>query len=150
MKLEDEIKQKKFKSEYQKLLLNVIFTGNWLNSLSIKAFKPYGVSPQQYNVLRILKGQHPNSIMVNQIVERMLDKNSNASRLVDKLVIKNLVKRETCEKDRRQMDVAITDKGLKLLDDMEKNIEHVDQLIAKTLSKKEAEEVNVILDKMRE
>jgi DNA-binding MarR family transcriptional regulator len=150
MKLEDEIKQKKFKDEYQKLLLNIIFTGNWLNSMSIKAFKPYGVSPQQYNVLRILKGQHPNAIMVNQIVERMLDKNSNASRLVDKLVIKDLVKRETCEKDRRQMDVAITDKGLKLLKEMENNLEHVDEIIAKTISKKDAEEVNAILDKMRE
>lgn len=149
MKLEDEIKQKKFKSEYQKLLLNIIFTGNWLNSQSIKAFKPYGVSPQQYNVLRILKGQHPNAITVNQIVERMLDKNSNASRLVDKLVIKDLVKRETCEKDRRQMDVAITSKGLKLLDDMGNSIEHIDETIATTISKEEAEQVNSILDKIR-
>lgn len=150
MKLEEEIKQKKFESDYQKLLLNVIFTGNWLNSLSTKSFKPYGVSPQQYNVLRILKGQHPNAISVNQIVERMLDKNSNASRLVDKLVIKDFVKRETCEKDRRQMDVAITDNGLDLLKEMEENLEHVDQLIAKTISKKEAEQVNAILDKMRD
>ena len=150
MKLEDEIKQKKFKSEYQKLLLNVIFTGNWLNSMSIKSFKPYGVSPQQYNVLRILRGQHPNAIAVNAIVERMLDKNSNASRLVDKLVIKNLVKRETCEKDRRQMDVVITDNGLKLLKEMENNLEHVDELISRTISKKDAEQVNALLDKMRE
>lgn len=150
MRLEDEIKQKKFKTEYQKLLLNVIFTGNWLNSKSIKAFKPYGVSPQQYNVLRILKGQHPNAITVNQVAERMLDKNSNASRLVDKLVIKDLVERETCEKDRRQMDVAITNKGLKLLDNMENNLEHVDELIAKSISKKDAEQINAILDKIRE
>jgi DNA-binding MarR family transcriptional regulator len=150
MKLEDEIKQKKFKSEYQKLLLNVIFTGNWLNSQSIKSFKPFGVSPQQYNVLRILKGQHPNAITVNQIAERMLDKNSNASRLVDKLVLKELVKRETCATDRRQMDVAITKKGLKLLGEMESKLTHVDALIEKQISKKDAEIVNVILDKMRE
>lgn len=150
MKLEDEIKQKKFKSEYQKLLLNVIFTGNWLNSQSIKSFKPFGVSPQQYNVLRILKGQHPNAITVNQIAERMLDKNSNASRLVDKLVLKELVKRETCESDRRQMDVAITDKGLKLLTNMDKNIEHIDKLMENKISKKDAEMINSILDKIRE
>ena len=150
MKLEDEIKQKKFKSEYQKLLLNVIFTGNWLNSQSIKSFKPFGVSPQQYNVLRILKGQHPNAITVNQIAERMLDKNSNASRLVDKLVLKDLVKRETCESDRRQMDVAITDKGLKLLTNMDKNIEHIDKLIESKIGVKDAEIVNSILDKIRE
>ncbi len=150
MKLEDEIKQKKFKSEYQKLMLNVLFTGNWLNSQSIKAFKPYGLSPQQYNVLRILKGQHPNAITVNQIVERMLDKNSNASRLVDKLVLKKLVKRETCEKDRRQMDVAITDAGLKLLANMESDITYIDETISKLITKKEAELVNKILDKIRE
>ena len=150
MKLEDEIKQKKFKSEYQKLLLNVIFTGNWLNSQSIKSFKPFGVSPQQYNVLRILKGQHPNAITVNQIAERMLDKNSNASRLVDKLVLKELVKRETCESDRRQMDVAITDKGLKLLTNMDKNIEHIDKLMENKISKKDAEMINSILDKIIE
>ena len=150
MKLEDEIKQKKFKSEYQKLLLNVIFTGNWLNSQSIKSFKPFGVSPQQYNVLRILKGQHPNAITVNQIAERMLDKNSNASRLVDKLVLKDLIKRETCKSDRRQMDVAITDKGLKLLTNMDKNIEHIDKLIESKIGVKDAEIVNSILDKIRE
>lgn len=150
MKLEDEIKQKKFKSAQQKLVLNIMFTGNWLNSQSIKAFKPYGISPQQYNVLRILKGQYPNAISVNQIVERMLDKNSNASRLVDKLVLKELVKRETCDKDRRQMDVAITDKGLDLLQEMDSNLEHLDEVIAKIISKKDAEQVNTILDKIRE
>jgi len=150
MKLEDEIKQKKFKSEYQKLLLNVVFTGNWLNSLSIKAFKPFGISPQQYNVLRILKGQHPSAITVNQVTERMLDKNSNASRLVDKLVVKELVKRDICEKDRRQMEVAITDKGLKLLTEMASSIGDVDKVIEKTLSQVEAEQLNLILDRIRE
>lgn len=150
MRLEDEIKQKKFKNEYQKLLLNIIFTGNWLNSQSIKSFKPFGVSPQQYNVLRILKGQSPNAITVNQIAGRMLDKNSNASRLVDKLVIKQLVKRETCASDRRQMDVAITEKGLNLLAEMESKTNHVDDLISKKISKKEAQQLNDILDKMRE
>lgn len=150
MKLEKEIKQKKFKDDYQKLLLNVIFTGNWLNSQSIKAFKPYGISPQQYNVLRILKGQKTNAITVNQIAERMLDKNSNASRLVDKLVVKQLVKRETCKTDRRQMDIAITDKGLKLLADMDKNVRHIDGELSTKMTKTEAKMINDILDKIRE
>jgi DNA-binding MarR family transcriptional regulator len=149
MKLEEEIKQKKFKSEYQKLMLNVMFTGNWFNSMSIKAFKPYGISPQQYNVLRILKGQHPDSISVNQIAERMLDKNSNASRLVDKLVLKKLIKRETCEHDRRQMDIAITDDGVKLLKLIEKNVNALDEDISKMVSKADAKLINDVLDRIR-
>lgn len=149
MKLEEEIKQKKFKDEYQKLMLNIIFTGNWLNSMSIKAFKPYGVSPQQYNVLRILRGQHPNVITVNQISERMLDKNSNASRLIDKLVLKKLVERNICEKDRRQMDIGITDAGLKLLDRMEKEVHTIDFDFNKKVSKKDAALINNILDELR-
>ena len=150
MRLEDEIKQKKFKDEYQKLLLNVIFTGNWLNSQSIKAFKPYDLSPQQYNVLRILKGQYPNAITVNNIAERMLDKNSNASRLIDKLVLKKLVERTPCEKDRRQMDIAITKKGLNLLATMEKEVDSIDSNFGNKVSKKEAQLINDILDRIRE
>lgn len=149
MKLEDEIKQKKFKDDYQKLMLNIIFTGNWLNSKSIKAFKPYGVSPQQYNVLRILKGQHPNAITVNSIAERMLDKNSNASRLIDKLVLKKLVERSPCEKDRRQMDVAITKVGLQLLDKMDLELNSIDFDLKKSVSKKDAQLINEVLDNMR-
>lgn len=150
MKLEDELKQKKFKDEFQKLFLNIMFTGNWLNSQSIKAFKPFGISPQQYNVLRILRGQHPQAITVNQIADRMLDKNSNASRLIDKLVLKSLVDRQICEKDRRQMDIVITDKGLLLLDQMDKEISSLDQDIAKKVSKKDAQYLNDILDGIRE
>lgn len=149
MKLEDEIKQKKFKNEFQKLALNIIFTGNWLNSNSIKTFKPFGISPQQYNVLRILKGQHPDAISVNCIAERMLDKNSNASRLVDKLKIKNLVKREVCERDRRQVDIAITDKGIDLLKQMESISDLIDAKIKSSLSDDEAAQLNLFLDKIR-
>ncbi|TXB65979.1 MarR family transcriptional regulator [Vicingus serpentipes] len=149
MKLEDEIKQKKFKNEFQKLALNIIFTGNWLNSNSIKTFKPFGISPQQYNVLRILKGQHPDAISVNCIAERMLDKNSNASRLVDKLKIKNLVKREICEHDRRQVDIAITDKGIDLLKQMESISDLIDAKIKSSLSDDEAAQLNLFLDKIR-
>lgn len=150
MKLEDEIKQKKFKSEYQKLMLNIIFTGNWLNNISIKTFKPYGISPQQYNVLRILKGQHPKTITVNNIAERMLDKNSNASRLIDKLVLKQLVERNICDKDRRQMDIAITQAGLDLLLKMDKEIKNILSIISEKLSIKDAKMVNEILDNLRE
>jgi len=150
MKLEEEIKQKKFKSEFQKLILNIIFTGNWLNSQSIKSFKPYGISPQQYNVLRILKGQHPDAISVNCIAERMLDKNSNASRLVDKLHSKKFVKREVCEHDRRQVDIAITDKGIDLLKQMEGMAEDMNKKMSDKLSKEQAKQLNDFLDQLRD
>lgn len=149
MKLEEEIKQGKFKNEFQKLALNVIFTGNWLNSNSIKAFKPYGVSPQQYNVLRILNGQYPDAISVNCIAERMLDKNSNASRLVDKLNLKELVKRETCEHDRRQVDIAITAKGIGLLKQMEGMALSMNDCISENVSEEEAKQLNNFLDSIR-
>ncbi|MCB0403025.1 MAG: MarR family transcriptional regulator [Flavobacteriales bacterium] len=149
MKLEEEIKQKKFRDEYQKLMLNIVFTGNWFNSQLIKTFKPYGLSPQQYNVLRILNGQHPGAITVNQIAERMLDKNSNASRLIDKLVLKELVDRRTCEKDRRQMDVIITPKGITMLDTIAKDINQLEKDVADNISKDQAKLVNQILDELR-
>jgi DNA-binding MarR family transcriptional regulator len=82
MKLEKEIQQSKFQNEFQKLYLNIIYTASWLNLKNTQRLKPYGISPQQYNILRILRGQHPNSATVTLLTERMLDKNSNASRLV--------------------------------------------------------------------
>lgn len=148
MKIEEAIKQKKFKSEYQKLYINIIYTANWLNNESIKTLKPFGISPQQYNVLRILKGQHPNAISVNNIIDRMLDKNSNASRLVDKLKQKELVEREVSSNDRRQVDIKITEKGILLLDEIaEKMDSFID--IRNSISENEAAITNEILDKLR-
>lgn len=149
MKLEEEIKQKKFRDEHQKLMLNIVFTGNWFNSQLIKTFKPFGLSPQQYNVLRILNGQFPGAITVNQIAERMLDKNSNASRLIDKLVLKQLVSRQTCKKDRRQMDIIITNKGIELLDSIAKEINLLENDIASNITKDQAKLINQILDELR-
>lgn len=149
MRLEEEIQQKEFKDEFQKLMLNIVFTGNWLNSQSIQSFKPFGISPQQYNVLRILKGQYPDAITVNKIASRMLDKNSNASRLVDKLVSKELVEREPCVKDRRQMDVAISTKGLKLLEEMKSDVVKMHKRLKGAMNERDAKVVNDILDNLR-
>lgn len=91
MSIEKDIKQPTFKSPYSKAIVNVIYTNNWLQSLQVEIFKPFDLTLQQYNVLRILRGQYPNPITVIAIIERMLDKMSNASRLVDKLLAKNLV-----------------------------------------------------------
>ena len=148
MKIEKEIRQDKFHSEYQKLAINILFTSNWLNSTTTKTLKPFGISSQQYNVLRILKGQSPNSISVNNIMERMIDKMSNTSRLVEKLRQKELIERVICEKDRRQVDVKITKKGIELLEKVKTEMNSFN-LLTETISEKEAKIINKLLDKMR-
>ena len=149
MRIDKEIKQSKFANDFQRLMVNILFTGNWINGMSAKGLKPYGLSGQQYNVLRILRGQHPNSISVNDIMSRMLDKMSNASRLVEKLRQKELLERTTCEHDRRQVDVRITDKGLALLKEIDD--EGMNQLdyIRDNITEEEARLVSDLLDKLR-
>lgn len=149
MELEKEIKQKKFINEYQKATVNIIYTANWLNYSHSKFMKKYGISPQQYNILRILKGQYPQAASVNLLIERMLDKMSNASRLVEKLKQKELVERKQCEKDRRQVDVVITKKGIELLEKMNTHFDKFEAENLKAITKDEARELNRILDKLR-
>jgi DNA-binding MarR family transcriptional regulator len=115
MKIEEEIKQKKFFSEYQKAVVNIIFTANYLNLENNKKLKPFGITPEQFNILRILRGQLPNPASIKLLTERMLNKSSNASRLVEKLRVKGLVQRTEGENNRRTVDVKITQKGLDLL-----------------------------------
>src|SRR4051812_44694265 len=108
MRLEEEIKQSKFKSEYHKVGVNIIYTANWLSHQHTKQCKEYDITPEQFNILRILRGQHPKPATVNLMIERMLNKMSNVSRLVEKLRKKGLVDRLTCKEDRRACDVLIT------------------------------------------
>ncbi len=148
MKIEEEIKQGKFQSEYHKLAINLTFTANWLTRQVTQGLKPFKLTPQQFNVLRILRGQHPNPASINLITERMIDKMSNASRLVDKLLAKELVERTTCPLDRRQVDVKMTKKGLDLLAKIDIESKNWDDNL-KTLSKKQAQELNLMLDMLR-
>ncbi|MGB0888049.1 MAG: MarR family winged helix-turn-helix transcriptional regulator [Vicingaceae bacterium] len=148
MRLEEELKQDKFQSEYQKAMLNVLFTSNWLESETARILKPFGISSQQYNVLRILKGQGENAISVNNIMSRMIDKMSNASRLVEKLRKKDLIERVTCEHDRRQVDVRITTKGLSLLKAADKEMNQFD-MMKDTLTENEAIQLSELLEKIR-
>ncbi len=148
MKLEDEIKQTRFRNEYQKLAVNLIYTGSWINFKSYEMLKPFRLTTQQFNILRILRGQYPNPATVNLLIERMMDKMSNASRIVDKLVDKKLVERKLKEDDRRCVDVIITDKGLKLLDKIEASEKQIEKTF-ETLTLKEAKELNILLDKLR-
>ena len=148
MRLEDEIKQSKFKSEYHKLGVNILYTANWLALHHTKQCKEYDITPEQFNILRILRGQHPKPATVNLLIDRMLDKNSNASRLVEKLRVKKLVERATCPEDRRAVNVVITQKGLDLLAEIDKTeTSYLKEL--KNLTEKEAEQINFLLDKLR-
>ena len=149
MKLEDEIKQKAFKNRRQRLLINILFTGGWLNAIQARMLKEYGISIQQYNLMRILRGQYPQPATVNLLKERMLDKMSNASRLVERLRQNGLVERAINADDRRACDVVINDKGLALLAELDGVEQEWTNLIAH-LSDQEVESLNVLLDKLRE
>lgn len=148
MKLEDEIKQKTFRNEYHKLIVNLLYSGNWLNLKSAEMLKPFKLTTQQFNILRILKGQYPNPVTVNLLIERMLDKMSNASRIVDKLLVKQLAERKVCSKDRRCVDVIITDKGLKLLEKISGEEDKAEKILH-TITLGEAKTLNKLLDKLR-
>ena len=116
MRLEEEIKQEKFKTEFQKLAVNIIYTHSWLTNSQAKTFQKFDITGTQYNILRILRGQHPNPASVNLLKERMLDKKSDASRMVERLRVKGFIKREICPNDRRKAEVLITNEGLNLLE----------------------------------
>lgn len=148
MKLEDEIKQKKFQSEIHKLAVNIIYTHSWLASHQNELIGKYNLTTQQYNILRILRGQHPNPASINLLKERMLDKMSDASRLVERLRVKNLVERKNCEKDRRKAEVLITEKGLSLLKELDIMEEKLKDTFS-NISENEAKTANDILDRIR-
>ncbi len=149
MNLEDEIHQKKFKSDEQKLMVNLLYTTNWLNAQYDCFFKHSDITIQQYNVLRILRGQHPKPSNIKLIKERMLDRMSDASRIVDKLNTKGLLIRRECPNDRRSVDVIITDKGLELLQSLDYIDESAKQLF-KSLSSEEIKQLNHLLNKLRD
>lgn len=148
MSLEDDIKQEKFHSEHQKASINILYTGSWLYNINASYLKKFGITPEQFNVLRILRGSHPTAMMLSEVTQRMIDKSSNCTRLVEKLRQKNFVNREICEKNRRQVDISITDKGLQLLKKIDANQSDWSMAVEK-LSKTEAKELNRILDKLR-
>jgi len=148
MSLESDIKQEKFNSEFEKIAVNILYTASWLYNINATRFKPHGITPEQFNVLRILRGSHPKALMLADITCRMIDKSSNATRLVEKLRQKGLLKREICESNRRQVDISITDKGLAVLKKIDLEAEAWLQSM-KVLTLAEAQELNRVLDKLR-
>ncbi len=149
MKLEDEIKQSSFKSEQQKVSINILYTASWLDKHNSERLKPYNISIQQFNILRILRGMAGKPASIKLLTERMIDKMSNASRLVEKLKTKELVQRVECSKDRRQVDILITKKGLVLLEKASLDLESSLGNIFECLSDEEATLINDLLDRIR-
>jgi len=149
MKLEDEIKQvKAFTNEYSKVVVNIIYTYNWLEASTKTFFSDYDITSQQFNILRILRGQYPKPSTINLLRERMLDKMCDASRLVERLRIKDLVERTKASTDKRAVDIIITEKGLELLSKIDQNFPDFENKL-QTLSQEEAVTLNNLLDKLR-
>ncbi len=148
MGIAEEIQQEKFKSEFSKAVVNILYTNSWINQQNAQLFKSNGLTTPQFNILRILRGQHPKPATVNLLIDRMLDKSSNASRIVDRLEEKGLVERKQCSKDRRAVDVLISTQGLDLLKKMDKEMD-LWESANKKLTEKEAETLNSLLDKLR-
>lgn len=150
MRLEQEIQQtKSFASQKRKAAVNIMFTNGWLQGQMRDWLKPFDLTGQQYNVMRILRGSNPKPLSTSDIRDRMLDKMSDASRIVDRLHNKGLLKRTVCPTDRRLVDIVITEKGLELLKKMDDTESFLDQLMSH-LSEQEAEQLNDLLDRVRD
>jgi len=148
VKIEEEIKQGKFISVRQKANLNILFTANWLVDKIKEVLKPFDLTHQQYNVLRILKGRFPESCAAYDIREVMIDKGPDLTRLIDRLIVKEYVTRSECKENRRKLDITITRKGLGLIKKIEPLLNNQMKDQAK-ITNKEADELSRILDKMR-
>ena len=147
MSLEKDINQTRFRTEHQKVIINVIYTYNWMNERLKSFFEKEDITSQQFNILRILRGA-ATPISTCQIRERMLDKMSDTSRIVDRLITKALVKKMVCAGDKRMVDVTITAKGKKLLEKLDAFELTMDE-VAAGLTEADAKNVNKLLDKMR-
>ncbi|GJM32116.1 MAG: MarR family transcriptional regulator [Saprospiraceae bacterium] len=148
MKIKDAIHQKKpFRNEYHEVAVNLIYTLNWLNDQMSRMFRPYGLTMKQYNVLRILQGAgQPLSTSV--IRERLLDKMSDTSRIVDRLYKKGLVARDTCPNDKRLVDVYLSEQGKEILEKMCELEGELDLLLSE-INREEAKQLSQLLDKIR-
>ncbi|MDB5133691.1 MAG: MarR family transcriptional regulator [Mucilaginibacter sp.] len=148
MRIEEEIQSTKFEDNLHKVVINLTYTYGWLNNSLRCHFEKHNLTSQQFNVLRILRGQYPKPATVNMIKERMLDKMSDASRIVDRLVQKGLVSRCTNNKDRRAVDIRISDVGLDILSKMDIEFK-TKEIFKNNLTEEEAGALSDLLDKLR-
>ena len=148
MEIEKEIHNRNFVNNFQKASINIMYTHNWLTGFIKTELDKSNITNQQFNILRILRGQHPKPATINIIKERMLDKMSDASRIVDRLVQKDLVTRTVSEKDRRAVDIMINENGLKLLENI-KLEEAMTKNFKSNITEEEAQTLSLLLDKFR-
>lgn len=148
MGLEKDIKQQHFNSENQKLIINLVFTNNWLTEKIRDFLSAEDITLQQFNILRILRGSHPKPLSTLTIRERMLDKMSDTSRIVDRLLLKGLVSKKTCPSDKRLVDISITEEGKKVLAKIDQKEKEMTAII-ENLDQQEMKILNGLLDKMR-
>lgn len=148
MQLEKETRTSRFESVYQMAMVNVMFTYGWCNEQLKQVMSPYDITSQQFNILRILRGQYPNPSTINLLKSRMLDKMCDASRIVDRLVQKGYVLKAISSIDKRAVDIVITKKGLSLLKQIDIEVD-LSAMVAPNLTEKEAQLLNDLLDKMR-
>ena len=148
MRLEEAIKTNKFNDERHKATVNILYTAYWLRNLFSGTLKEYGITLEQHNVLRILKGSYPQELCVKDIASRILEKSSNVPRIIDRLVAKKLVKRTQSKEDKRETLVSLTEKGIETIDSARKSIEGVtaEQVL---ISDEEGRMVNELLEKIR-
>ncbi len=148
MELEKEIQSDKFEDNYHKAVVNVFYTYSWLSNLLRCRLERHKITHQQFNILRILRGKYPNPATVNLLKERMIDKMCDASRIVDRLVQKGLVTRCTNFKDRRAVDIRVSDEGLRILSLIDKEMKMKD-FLGDNLTEEEASTLCSLLDKLR-
>jgi len=149
MKIEDIIKSTGSIPCAKKVMLNILYTQNVISENFNDVLKSYDLSPEQFNVLRILRGQKCNPVNMGVIQERMVAKTSNTTRLVDKLLLKELVTRGVCESNRRKMEVMITEKGLEMLKELDPIVDAHEEKFAANLTPAELEQLNTLLEKYR-
>lgn len=149
MGIVQDIQQATFRNPHQKAAINLIYTLGWMRDKTKCFFEAEDITPQQFNILRILRGSFPQPLSTLQIRERMLEKMSDTSRIVDRLIAKGLVKKVTCKNDRRLVDVIITDKGKKLLERLDTKQDEMDGVLG-NLSEKDANILSDLLDKIRD
>jgi len=148
-RIEEAIKQSKFQDLYQKALVNLIYTANCLRDEQVRRLKSFDLLPQHFNVMRILRGRHPNPVCPGEIKEVMLDKANDLTRLLDKLERKGLIQRNLCQTNRRKMDVTLTQAGIELLEKLNHIMEETHKTLKERLSEREAASLSHLLDKMR-
>lgn len=148
MQIDKEIQSTNFEDNYHKVIINISYTYNWLSNANRDKFEKHNLTTQQFNILRILRGQYPNPATINLLKERMIDKMSDASRIVDRLIQKGMVSRCTNKKDRRAVDIRISDLGLEVLSKMDDEFKAKD-LLKDNLTEEEAAQLSDLLDKLR-